>query len=151
MRMGNSLERRWSEETDSVLRAAGWHPGRAIPIGTWEHALRESGDFQIHDAAGKFLTEFGGLEVPARGAGITMARMAFHLDPLAAQWDDEIFDVLSEEAGAYLYPIGEADRRNSYLGMTSTGAVYWGMDSGQWLAHTPEKALENLVEGIQEP
>jgi hypothetical protein len=37
-----------------------------------------------------------------------MAQRPFSLDPLAAEWDDEIFDVLSEQAGVHLYPIGEA-------------------------------------------
>ncbi|MGV9880534.1 SUKH-3 domain-containing protein [Streptomyces sp. NPDC003006] len=140
---------RWSAETDRVLRAAGWHPGRTVPTAEWERVLREHGGFEIHAAARLFLAEFGGLACEERGPGRTMARMGFRLDPLAAEWDDEIFDVLSEEAGAYLYPVGEADRRNSYLGIAPDGKVYIGMDSVTLLADTGEEALEKLIEGIR--
>jgi hypothetical protein len=141
--------RRWSAETERVLRAAGWYPGRSVSTHEWETALRERGEFEIHDAARRFLAEFGGLESTERGPGKTMARMGFKLDPTVAEWEDEIFDVLSEEAGAELYPIGEADRRNSYLGIAPDGAVYIGRDSVTRLAATAEEALEKLVEGIR--
>ncbi|MEU1332333.1 SUKH-3 domain-containing protein [Streptomyces sp. NPDC005865] len=140
---------RWSEETERALRAAGWCPGRAVPTGEWERALEERGGFRMHEAARLFLAEFGGLASEERGPGRTMARMGFRLDPLAAEWDDEIFDVLSEEAGAYLYPVGEADRRNSYLGVAPDGQVYIGMDSVTLLARTADEALEKLIEGIR--
>ncbi len=57
--------------------------------------------------------------------------------------------MLSEEAGTDLYPIGEADRRNSFLGIAPTGAVYIGRDSVVLLAQTAEEALEKLIEGIR--
>lgn len=147
--MSQENTRRWSAETDRVLRGAGWHPGRSVPTEEWEGVLREHGGFEIHEAARRFLAEFGGLESTERGPGKTMARMGFRLDPTAAEWDDEIFDVLSEEAGVDLYPIGEADRRNAYLGIAPNGAVYIGMDSVTLLADTPEQALEKLAEGIR--
>ncbi|MEV7978367.1 SUKH-3 domain-containing protein [Streptomyces sp. NPDC086519] len=140
---------RWSAETERVLREAGWYPGRSVPTLEWETALREHGGFEIHEAARRFLAEFGGLEGSERGPGRTMARMGFSLDPAVAEWDDEIFDVLSDEAGATLYPIGEADRRNIYLGMAPNGAVYVGMDSATLLADTGDRALEKLIEGIR--
>ncbi|MFE6405527.1 SUKH-3 domain-containing protein [Streptomyces sp. NPDC057837] len=140
---------RWSAETDRVLRGAGWHPGRSVPTEEWEESLRERGGFEIHDAARRFLAEFGGLESTDRGPGKTMARMGFSLDPTVAEWEDEIFDVLSEEVGADLYPIGEADRRNSFLGMAPTGAVFIGKDSAVLLADTADEALEKLIEGIR--
>ncbi len=140
---------RWSAETDQTLRDAGWHPGRAVSTQEWESTLHEHGGFEIHEAARRFLTEFGGLAVPSRGPGKTMAKVEFRLDPLTAEWDDEIYDALSEEAGAYLYPIGAADRGNSYLGIAPNGAVYTGMDSVYPLAETGDEALEKLVEGIR--
>ena len=142
-------DRRWSAETERVLRKAGWYPGRQVAIDEWETTLREHGNFQIHEAARMFLAEFGGLVIEQRGPGKTMARVPFRLNPTAAEWDDEIFDILSEEAGSPLYPIGEADNRNTYLGITPEGAVYIGMDSAARLADTPHQALEKLVEGIR--
>ncbi|WP_353962500.1 MULTISPECIES: SUKH-3 domain-containing protein [unclassified Streptomyces] len=97
---------RWSPETDRVLRGAGWYPGRSVPTDDWESALHERGGFEMHGSARRFLAEFGGLESNERGPGRTMARMGFRLDPTVAEWDDEVFDVLSEGAGVDLYPIG---------------------------------------------
>jgi hypothetical protein len=145
--MSDETGRRWSAETDRVLRAAGWYPGRSVPTTEWERILHKHDGFEIHEAARRFLTEFGGLASLDRGPGKTMARLGFRLDPLAAQRDHEIFEVLSEEA--YLYPIGEADRRNSYLGIAPNGAVYIGMDSVTLLADTGDEALEKLIEGIR--
>lgn len=103
----------------------------------------------MHEGARRFLAEFGGLESDERGPGRTMARMGFRFDPTVAEWDAEVFDVLSEEAGVDLYPIGESDRRNSYLGVAPNGAVYIGMDTVTLLAETADRALEKLVEGIR--
>ncbi|MFF8940874.1 SUKH-3 domain-containing protein [Streptomyces sp. NPDC014864] len=147
--MSGETAQRWSAETDRVLREAGWFPGRAVATQRWETVLQEHGGFEVHEAARRFLVEFGGLESNERGPGKTMARMGFRLDPTVAEWDDEIFDVLSEEAGADLYPIGEADRRNSYLGIAPNGAVYISMDSVTLLAATADEALEKLAEGIR--
>jgi len=132
-----------------VLRRVGWYPGRSVSTAEWENTLSEHGGFEIHETARRFLAEFGGLAITERGPGQTMARMGFTLDPTAAEWEDEIFDVLSEEAGTDLYPIGEADRRNLYLGIASGGAVYVGMDSVTLLAETADEALEKLVQGIR--
>ncbi|MFI7319367.1 SUKH-3 domain-containing protein [Streptomyces venezuelae] len=140
---------RWSDESDGVLRAAGWCPGRSVATAEWERVLHEHGGFEMHEAARRFLAEFGGLASVERGPGRTMARMGSRLDPLAAEWDDEVFDVLSEEAGAYLYPVGEADRRSTYLGIAPDGKVYAGMDSVSLLADTGDEALEKLIEGIR--
>ncbi|MDJ0464430.1 SUKH-3 domain-containing protein [Streptomyces sp. H27-C3] len=147
--MNEEIQRKWSAETDSVLRAAGWHPGRSISTAAWESALHEHDGFEIHEAARRFLAEFGGLAVPARGAGRTMARMEINLDPTLATWDAEIFEVLSEEAGSYLYPIGMIDRRNGYLGMAPDGTVFTGMDSVTFFADNADEALEKLIEGIR--
>ncbi|MFE0672626.1 SUKH-3 domain-containing protein [Streptomyces sp. NPDC058867] len=142
-------QQRSSAATDRVMRGAGWFPGRAVSTVRWENTLRQHGGFEIHDAARGFLSEFGGLVSTERGPGRTMARMGFTLVPTAAKWEDEIFEVLSEEAGAALYPIGEADRRNVYLGMAPNGAVYVGMNSVTLLARTADEALVKLVQGIR--
>ncbi len=120
-----------------------------MPTAEWERALHEHGGFEIHEAARLFLAEFGGPASEERGPGRTMARTGFRLDPLAAERDDEIFDVLSEQAGAHLYPVGEADRRNTYPGIAPDGRFYVGMDSVTLLAATGDEALEKLIEGIR--
>ncbi|WP_419995879.1 SUKH-3 domain-containing protein [Streptomyces boninensis] len=140
---------RWSADTDQVLREAGWHPGRYVPTAEWERALQEHDEFEIHPAAQRFLAEFGGLYIPDRGAGITMGRAEIDLNPALARWDREIYDALRELAGVELYPLGMTDRRNWYLGMTPTGAVYIGRDDVLLLAEDGDRALEKIIQGIK--
>ncbi len=78
-----------------------------------------------------------------------MARSPFRLDPLVARWDFEIFEVLSEEVGTYLCPVGDAFRGNQYLGMAESGALYAGMDSAELLADDADEALDKLIRGIR--
>ncbi|MFI7273828.1 SUKH-3 domain-containing protein [Streptomyces sp. NPDC049879] len=132
--------------TEHTLRAAGWFPGRQVDTARWEDVLREHGGFEIHDAARAFLREFGGLLVERAPAMRALGRTPFHLDPLAAEWEDEIFEVLSEQAGASLYPVGSTDRGGVYLGMAPDGAMYSGLDDVALVARTPDAALERLTE-----
>jgi hypothetical protein len=141
---------RWSAEADRVLRLAGWHPGRSVPTGDWEGILHNADEgFVIHEAARRFLREFGGLEIDQKGPGRTMARSPFRLDPSLAKWDYEVFEVLSDEAETDLYPIGDLSQGNLYLGMSQSGAVYMGMDGVELLAETADSALDKLIQGIR--
>ncbi|MGW7257024.1 SUKH-3 domain-containing protein [Streptomyces sp. NPDC054834] len=137
--------RRRPAETDRVLRAGGWFPGRSVPTTTWEGILSETDEYEIHDAARRFLAEFGGVGVPYPAPHGAMPWMEFRLDPLLAMWDAEIIDDLGEQAGVGLYPIGMVDRRNQYLAMADDGAVYVGMDNVSLLAPTPDEALVKLT------
>lgn len=141
---------RWSAETDRVLRLAGWHPGRSVTTTEWERILHEADeDFEIHDSARRFLTEFGGLEVNQKGPGRTASRSPFRLDPQVAVWDYEILEDLSEQADTYLYPIGDIGGGNLYLAMAANGAVHIGMDYEQLLADTADEALDKLIRGVR--
>ncbi|MWA13130.1 SUKH-3 domain-containing protein [Streptomyces sp. BA2] len=144
--MSSQIQPRWSALTDSVLRKDKWLPGRSVPTDTWEHILREHGGFEMHDAARQFLTEFGGLVNDGWPSGPVTARTPFRLDPLTAEWDHGTFAQLSARAGTYLYPVGQANRRTSYLGMDPNGAIYIGKDSIHLVADTADEALEKLVE-----
>ncbi|MFE9772399.1 SUKH-3 domain-containing protein [Streptomyces sp. NPDC005931] len=137
------------EETDRVLRAGGWFPGRSVATDTWESILLQTGEFELHEAARRFLAEFGALGVPHRDPWHSMPWREFSLDPLAAMWDAEIIDDLAEQADTELYPIGTCDRRNQYLAMAPDGAVYTGMDSVDLLAPTPDEALRRLTTRIR--
>ncbi|MFE0419104.1 SUKH-3 domain-containing protein [Streptomyces tendae] len=135
-------------DTDRVLRAGGWLPGRSVPTGTWEAVLMQTGEFEMHEAARRFLAEFGALGVPAGPHSEPSGSapwMEFSLDPLLAIWDAEIIDALAERAGVDLYPLGMRDRGNQYLAMADDGAVYAGMDDVWLLAPTPEEALARLT------
>jgi len=149
MPLGEAAEQRWPAENSRVLRAAGWYPGRSIPTGTWESVLRLHGGFEMHDAARSYLAEFGGVRIPFRGPWNAMPWREFRCDPLLALWDDEILKDLSEQAGAYLYPIGMIDRRSQYLLMAQDGSVYVGMDSVAVLAATPGEAVATLTRRVR--
>ncbi|MDX3751161.1 SUKH-3 domain-containing protein [Streptomyces sp. AK08-02] len=146
---GADAERRWPAETDRVLRAAGWYPGRSVPTATWESILHQQGEFEMHEAAQRFLAEFGCVGVPHREPRDSMPWGEFRLDPLLAMWDDEILDDLSEQAGTYLYPVGMIDRTNQYVGVAEDGAVYVGMDSVRLLAATPDEAMAEMTRKIR--
>ncbi|MFH8895048.1 SUKH-3 domain-containing protein [Streptomyces coeruleorubidus] len=146
---GHDAGLRWSEETDRVLRAGGWFPGRSVPTETWESILLQTGEFEIHDAARRFLTEFGAVGAPHREPWDSMPWLEFSLDPLLAIWDAEIIEDLAERAGVYLYPIGMRDRGNQHLAMAEDGSVYAGMDDVWLLAATPDEAVQKLTRRIR--
>lgn len=138
--------RRWPEETEAALRRFGWYPGRSAPTATWEFVLREHDGFAMHDAARRFLEEFGGLRL----MGWVQAQHGNRwwetpLDPTLAKWDHEIFEELSDQAGAYLYPIGMEKRNSLYLGIAPDGTVYRGMDYVEHFAADGDTAMERLV------
>ncbi|MER7401828.1 SUKH-3 domain-containing protein [Streptomyces sp. NPDC000070] len=135
-----------SPQTDEVLRRAGWRPGRSVPTDTWESILRERGSFVAHDAARRFLSEFGGLVTYGWPTDSITTSSAIRFDPLRAQWQDERLARASREAGALLYPVGTADEGASFLGITEDGALHLVRDSVELLAPTTDQALARLVE-----
>lgn len=140
--MPENTEKRWSEYTERALREAGWHPDRAVSTAEWEKALSEH--VEISEAARKFLAEFGGLVIERReveGRKLSPIR----LNPLAAKEDEEIFEELGELAGVELYPIGETNNMNMYLGMSADGSVYGGMDQVTCIADSGDAALEKMI------
>jgi hypothetical protein len=147
---GRDAGLRWPEETDRVLRAGGWFPGRSVPTETWEIVLHQTGELEIHDAARRFLAEFGAVgAAPHREPWDSMPWMEFSLDPLLAVWDAEIIEDLAERAGVDLYPIGMRDRGNQHLAMAEDGSVYAGMDDVRLLAPTADEALQRLPSRIR--
>jgi SUKH-3 immunity protein len=134
----------WSELTYRVLRSTAWHPGRAVPVDDWESALRQHG-FDFHDAARRFLREFGGLRTDTWTPGPVMPQSPFRFDPRADATEHERFARFSAKAGADLCPIGVADSGESFLGMTAGGSVYIGRDHAELLADTASEAIEKLV------
>lgn len=80
--MSSEQSQGWSQETERVLRRAGWQPCRSVRTDTWEHILRERGGFVAHEAARRFLAEFGGLVTYGWPAGYSVPR-TFFVDALA--------------------------------------------------------------------
>jgi hypothetical protein len=137
---------RFSEETERVLRSAGWQPQRRVDTAPWRPQLESCG-FHMHEAAENFLSEFGGLVVDVSGPGISRARVPFELDPVLADGEDDRFSEWSEDIGSSLFPIGELDHGRFFLGLDEVGYIYLVAD---WIARfgLVEEALERLVLGV---
>ncbi|MFE3073816.1 SUKH-3 domain-containing protein [Streptomyces sp. NPDC059247] len=136
----------WLSEVETVLRDAGWRPGRVVDTRAWTERLEQDG-FRSHAAAECFLREFGELTVGHGGGGITRAREPFDLDPLLALGEADRFAEWSAEIGHHLFPVGELDHGHAFLGLDENGELYV---VSSWLARfsrVPE-ALENLVLGV---
>ncbi|WP_328290672.1 SUKH-3 domain-containing protein [Nocardia aurantiaca] len=135
----------FTDETERILRASGWSPGRQVDTSAWRERL-ERGGFRWNAAADRFLKEFGGLAVDISGPGITSAREPFELDPLLVEGEDDRFAEWAEVVGESIAPVGELDSGRYFLGMSESGDLYLVAD---WLASfgpIPE-ALESLILG----
>ncbi|MGC9542306.1 SUKH-3 domain-containing protein [Streptomyces sp. UG1] len=137
---------RFSAETEEVLRSAGWREGRHVQTAEWREQFEQRGII-MHDAAEKFLAEFGGISVDVSAPGISRAREPFELDPSLAYGEEDRFSEWGEEVGASLFPIGELDQGRFFLAIDEKSAIYLVAD---WLAHFGEMpaALDNLVLGV---
>jgi SUKH-3 immunity protein len=133
-------------EVQDALLAAGWRPGRRLDVAEWRTRLADS-NFQMHDAAEKFLAEFGGLSFEFAGAGITRAREPFEFDPMLAWGEDDRFSDWSRIAKRSLFPVGELDRGRFFLGIDEYQAVYLVAD---WLGGYgfARDAIRNLILGV---
>ncbi|WP_078594102.1 SUKH-3 domain-containing protein [Streptomyces sp. NRRL S-920] len=141
---GPELRSRWSALTKRVLRSSGWDPDRWVLRPEWESELRERG-FPVHEAARRFLAEFGGLRTDEWTPGPVMPQSPYRFDPLSVPMEIEAFARFSDTAGEDLCPIGRADNGDSYLGMAANGAVYVGTDRAELLADNGYDAVEKLV------
>lgn len=135
-----------STEVRRVLLAARWRPGRRVDTAGWRTQLEAAG-FVMHDAAERFLAEFGGLTFDLSGPGLSKAREPFELDPLLCLGEDDRFAGWGECIGRSLFPLGELDKGRYFLGIDETGEVYLIAD---WLASfgPARDAIGNLILGI---
>ncbi|MFD8735878.1 SUKH-3 domain-containing protein [Streptomyces sp. NPDC059618] len=136
----------WSPEVLEVLEASGWTVGRRVDTAGWRSRFEAVG-LVMHDAAGRFLQEFGGLTVSIGGPGINRAREPFELDPELAWGEDDRFSEWSESVGRRLFPLGELDHGRFFLGIDEDCEIYlvetWVASFGP-MPH----ALENLILGV---
>jgi hypothetical protein len=137
---------RFSDEVSSVLRSAGWEPGRRVPTADWEDEIRQAG-LAVHDALRDFLAEFGGLKVDQRGPGISVARAPFEFDPAQAGGDEDRFAEWSETEGVQLCPIGVVEH-TWLLGIDERSNLYQVTDILERYGPV-DQALSMLVLGIK--
>ncbi|MFI6283421.1 SUKH-3 domain-containing protein [Streptomyces sp. NPDC051018] len=136
----------WSPEVLKVLEASGWTADRQVDTTDWR-SMFEAVGIVMHDAAERFLQEFGGLTVSIGGPGINRAREPFELDPELAWGEDDRFSEWSESLGRRLFPLGELDHGRFFLGIDEDSEIClvetWVAGFGS-MPH----ALENLILGV---
>ncbi|GAA3061153.1 SUKH-3 domain-containing protein [Actinokineospora globicatena] len=134
------------DDVESVLRAAGWHTGRKVDTSLWRTQLAASG-VTMHEAADRFLAEFGNLAFGDRGAGITVARTAFNFDPAEGIADLPRLVEWGEDLGVVLCPIGTIETPVYHLAMDADGECYfitsWAGRYGPW-----SEAMVKWIRGI---
>jgi hypothetical protein len=118
---------RFPRRVEHDLRAAGWYPGRRVDTGRWRAGID---GVEMHPAAERFLTEFGGLEVDIRGPGRSAAREPFELDPALCEGEEGRFRGWSATLGRSLYPLGELDEGRFFLGIDPEAELWLVVD---WL------------------
>ncbi|MFI9175914.1 SUKH-3 domain-containing protein [Streptomyces lincolnensis] len=137
----------WSPEVLEVLEASGWTPGRRVDTAGWRSTFGAVG-IVMHDAAERFLEEFGGLTVSIGGSGINRAREPFEFDPERAWGEDDRFSEWSDALGRGLFPIGELDHGRFFLGIDEGSEIClvetWVASFGPM-----PQALENLILGVR--
>ena len=136
------------DETETVLRSAGWEP---TDRGSSEDLLRWKGEFDglvFHRAAEAALNKFGGVKVQIGGPGEAMARQSFELNPSLALGDDDLFYSEGDRLDKPLFPLGEGGGGQYYLAIADDGFVYaLGFECIDQCGDTIEDAIENLVHG----
>jgi len=137
--------------TKEVMTRAGWSPGRSVEdiVDQIEMTLRESDSWEIFPAARSVLLEFGGIKVDQHGAGETIAREPFHIDPLLAIGERDRFDPFESVIGKRLYPIGEAATGHYFLAIAEDGETFLLMHNLVPIGKSFVEAIENLVRGIR--
>ncbi len=100
---------RFSPDTEGILRAAGWFPGRRVDVTAWTARLESEG-IRCFPAAAAALAALGGLHVkppPRPRAPVAPTDVLF--DPVAAASGEADRSVdWQRAAGVPLFPLGEA-------------------------------------------
>ncbi|MFJ1763769.1 SUKH-3 domain-containing protein [Amycolatopsis sp. NPDC088138] len=145
---GSPVPPRFAGRVERDLRAAGWFPGRKVDTSAWREQLEASGEVRMHEAAERFLGEFGGLEVAVFGPGISVARKPFGFNPGDLDGEEGRFADWGAAMGISLFPLGELDQGRCFLGISEIGEV---LLVETWVASfgVGDTALENLVLGVR--
>ncbi|HEY7236305.1 MAG TPA: SUKH-3 domain-containing protein [Gemmatimonadaceae bacterium] len=145
-------EARFDPPVDSLLREAGWRPGRNVAetVARWESALDEDG-FTLHAVAKNILLEFGGLHVGRSARGVDRARADIRFDPTLAIGQRDDLESFTELRGRSVYPLGEVDGGHGFLVVADDGRAFLVMDEiyDRWT--TFDAALRGLLLGLRSP
>lgn len=139
----------WPPEVTAHMVVAGWSPGRRVDVSGWEEELRQNSGFRMHDAAGRFLAEFGGLKVPAgpNRPGQQVASDEFELDPLQGEKMRPYFQRVGRAAAGELYPLGSVAGGHAVLAIDETETVFMLFGDHCRRIGVGREAIANLILG----
>ena len=136
---------RFAPDVAAELRRSGWFPGRTIEISNYKDGLP---GFLWHEAAERFLEEFGGIRVDLHGPGRSVAKEPFEIDPELAAGEEGRFEELSQKYHRQLFPVGELGQGEFFLAVDQESILYMVGSSIFRLGPSAE-GLGKLVLGIQ--
>ncbi len=141
---------RFSTDTESLLRKAGWQEGRKIDTTGYEQVLREEG-FEIPACVIALLQEFGGLRIVHPHAKVPGKTDDFIFEAVKATvehrggWAKGNY---SHRVGKKLCSVGEACNAHMILVMSSDGEVFGGFDDFLcYIGSSGDDAIEALCSG----
>jgi len=142
----------WPPEVTAQLTAAGWRPGRSVEVRGWAEELGESSGFRMHDAAARFLSEFGGLKVSrGQSQGQEVASVAFELDPRNGEKRRRWLQSLRCAAVGELYPVGDAGGGHAIVAIDEQSTVFLLFGDECRRIGVGREAVANLVLGRRSP
>ena len=141
---------RFSTDTESLLRKAGWQEGRIIDTTEYEQVLREEG-FEIQTCVIALLQEFGGLRIVPPHAKVPEKTDDFIFEAVKATYQSLAHWVkgnYSDRVGKKLCSVGEASNAHMILAMSSDGEVFGGFDDFLcYIGSSGDDAIEALCSG----
>jgi hypothetical protein len=135
----------FTPDVEAVLRRSGWFPGRAVEISGYKARLP---GFLWHEAAERFLEEFGGIYVDVQGPGQSVAKEPFEIDPALAVGEEGRFEELSQKFHRQLFPVGELGQGEFFLAVDQDSSLYL-VGSSVFRLGASGEGLAKLVLGIQ--
>ncbi len=135
---------RFSQATETILRKAGWFPGRNVSdlVEGWRVELRRLNNQEMFPEAEKILLEFGGLKIKTP---TNKDIPKYDLNPLLVIGENDRFEAFEEILKAKLYPLGEADGGHAFLAVSEDGKIYLLMMNLFFVADNFDETLEIMA------
>lgn len=137
---------RFCPEVEALLRRAGWCEGRRFDIDVYR-----TFSMQPLPSALPILIEFGGLLIPASGAGVDFARSDVDLRPLWTDMTFKGYPKFEQRIDSKLYPFGSARWGHEDLLVDEQSRIYGVFEELRFVAPTFDEALDYLLLGKRGP